>query len=234
MKLRLIFLLALLLPELPMDPFSAGLPCSWLHPLGTDSLGREALLRLLHASTRSCGFASAVALGSISFGLALALLPGAGARSALRALPPLLYLIPLAALWDGMGWLGLALLLALLLGLHLEAPLSARLDAFTESPAWRYGDVMGAGWFHRTRTWAPWFLEQGSTLFPSAWIGVLWGEATIRTLGLGPGPHHDSLGLLLQEELPRLATDPTPLGWGTLLVALGLAAASKMERQEMP
>lgn len=234
MKLRLCCLLALLLPELPMDPFHAGLPCSWLHPLGTDSLGRESLLRLLHAGVRSCGFASAVGLGAIAVGLVLALRPGCGARSALRALPPLLYLIPLAALTESMGWLELGLLLAFLLGLHMEPPLRSRLGQVRQSPAWRYNQVMGAGRLHCARIWSPWILDQGAALFPSAWIGVLWSEATLRTLGLGPGPHHDSLGLLLQEELPRLATDPTSLGWGTLVVSLGLAAASKMERQETP
>jgi peptide/nickel transport system permease protein len=234
MKLRLCFLAALLLPELPLDPFRASLPCSWAHPMGTDPLGREALLRLLHASARSCGFASAVALGAVAFGMALGLRPGNGARSALRMLPPLLYLIPLAALLGDMGWLELGLLLSLLMGLHLEPPLRARLSSFTTGSAWRHGQVLGAGMPHRVRFWAPWFLEQGAAIYPSAWIGALWGEATLRALGLGPGPHHDSLGLLLQEELPRLATNPTPLGWGTLLVSLGLAAASKVERQEHP
>ncbi|MBP1626011.1 MAG: hypothetical protein H6Q00_486 [Holophagaceae bacterium] len=232
MRFRLGFLLALAFPELPLDPFRANLACTWWHPLGTDALGREALLRLLHAAARSCGFASAIALAALSLGLLLALRPGSPARSALRALPPLLYLIPLAARWESAGWIGLGSLLACLLGLHLEAPLRARLGSFIESPAWQYGLVMGAGRVHRIRTWSPWFLEQASTLFPSAWISALWCEATLRALGLGPGPHHDSLGLLLQEELPRLVTDPTPLGWGTLVVALGLAAASKTHRKE--
>jgi len=234
MRLRLAFLLALLMPELPLAPFRAGWPCSWLHPLGTDALGRGALLRLLHASARSFGFASASTLGALALGLVLATRRGTGYRTPLRALPPLLYLIPLAALGDGLGWWGLGLLQAGLLGLHLEPPLRARLGPFLEGPAWRYGEVLGAGRLHRARTWGPWLWDQGAGLFPSAWIGAIWCEATVRTLGLGPGPHHDSLGLLLQEELPRLATDPTPLGWGALFVALGLAAASKIRPQEQP
>ena len=49
MRLRLAFLLALFLPELPLDPLRADLGCSWIHPLGTDALGRDGLLRLLQA-----------------------------------------------------------------------------------------------------------------------------------------------------------------------------------------
>lgn len=234
MIFRVICLLALLLPELPLEPFRSSLPCSWSHPLGTDSLGREGLLRLLHAGARSCGFASAVGLGAIAVGLAMALRPTCGARSALRSIPALLWVIPLAAVREGMGWLELGVLLAVLTGLHLEPPLRARLGPFRQGTAWRYGEVLGASRLHRIRAWAPWFLDQGAALLPSAWIGILWCEATIRALGLGPGPHRDSLGLILQEEIPRLVTDPTPLGWGALLVSLGLAAASKREHKETP
>ena len=55
---------------------------------------------------------------------------------------------------------------------------------------------------------------------------ALWGEATLSALGLGPGPTHDTLGRLLAEELPHLPTDPTPLGWASLLVVLALAFGS--------
>ena len=45
---------------------------AWPHPLGTDDLGRDALVRLLLAATRSLGFASACALLSLGLGLGLA------------------------------------------------------------------------------------------------------------------------------------------------------------------
>ena len=225
MRWRLAFLLALALPDLPLDPFRGDLPASALHPLGTDELGRDALLRLLLAGARSIGFASACAL----LALALALLLGwrgarwRGALSALRSLPPVLFLLPLAAATGGIGATALFLLLGLLLAPHLEPPLRARLDAFRQSPAWAAEQTLGARPASTLRRWAPWGLEQVVTLFPSAWLGALWGEATLSALGLGPGPGHDSLGRLLLEQLPRLATDPTLLGWGALVVVLGLA-----------
>lgn len=228
MKARLLFLAALLLPELPLDPFRAELPCSFQHPLGTDLLGRDGLLRLAHTAFRSLGFASAVAL--LALGLALLLALGEerwkGARSALRLLPPMLLLLPLAALTEGLGWMPLALLLGILIALHLEPPLRVRLDRVRRSPAWFMPRILGASPWHRLRIWTPWAYSEAAPLFVTASLGALWTEATLRLLGLGPPPTRDSFGLLLQEELPRLSTDPTPLGWAALLLVLLLAAST--------
>ncbi len=62
-----------------------------------------------------------------------------------------------------------------------------------------------------------------TALFPSVWLAALWSEATLSVLGLGPGPGRDSLGRLVAEELPHLATDATPLGWAALAMVLALA-----------
>lgn len=236
MKVRLFFLLALLLPELPLDPFRGDLPPSWVHLLGTDVLGRDGLLRLCLAGSRSLGFASAVALLALllASGAALGVERCKGARSALRAIPPLLFLLPLAAAWGGLGWTALGLLLGALLSLQLEPPLRARLDPFRQGPAWAMNRVLGGSRFHQMRIWTPWVADQAASLFPTAWLGALWGEATLRLLGLGPGPQYDSLGLLLNQELPRLATDGTALGWASLFLVLALAglSASKQTSEE--
>ena len=225
MKWRLAFLLALALPDLPLDPFHGGLAASLQHPLGVDELGRDALARLLLAGARSVGFASACAL--LALGLALFLAwrgqRWQGALSALRSLPPVLFLLPLAAATGGVGATTLLLLLGLLLAPHLEPPLRTRLETFRQSPAWASERILGATPASTLRRWAPWGWEQAAGLLPSAWLGALWGEATLSTLGLGPGPDHDSLGRLLLEQLPRLATDPTPLGWAALALVLALA-----------
>lgn len=225
---RLAFLGAYLLPEAPLDPWHGGAGPSLQHPLGLDDLGRDGLLRLALAGARSLGFASLCALLALAVGLAMALggRSWRGALSALRSLPPLLFLLPLAAAFGGLAPLPLALLLGGLLGLHLEPPLRARLEAFRRSPAWLSETLMGAGPGSRFRRWSPWGLDQIAPLFPSAWLGALWGEATLSALGLGPGPAHDSLGRVLAEELPRLATDPSPLGWAALILVLALAWTS--------
>lgn len=225
MRWRLAFLGVLLLPQLALDPFGGGLGASLRHPLGTDDLGRDALLRLALASARSLGFASACAL--LALGLAL-LLVWRGRRylgvwSTLRNLPPLLLLLPLAAALGGLPALPLGLLLALLICPHLEPALRARLEPFRHSPAWAAERTLGATRASTLRRWAPWGWEQAAALFPSAWLSALWGEATLSALGLGPGPTQDSLGRLLAEELPRLGSDPSPLGWAALAMVLGLA-----------
>ena len=232
MRWRCAFLLTLFLPELALDPFNADLPMSWPHLLGTDSLGRDGLLRLLHGGARSFGLASAVALASLVLGLFLALGEDRfrDGRSALRSLPSLLLLIPLAAAFGGFSWASLALFLGALQSLQLEPVLRARLDPFRRGPAWAMNDVLGATAAHRVKTWAPWAFQQATPLFPTAWIAALWGEATLRLLGLGPGPQHDSLGLLLNEELPRLSTDGTPLGIASLVLVLALAWSSSSTR----
>lgn len=236
MKARLAALLALLLPELPLDPLQGGLEACLRHPLGTDALGRDGLLRLAHATARSLGLATAVALAALALALLLAAGRGrfAGARSALRALPALLVLLPLSALGPGTHWMGLAALLAALLALHLEPPLRSRLQVWREGPAWALDRMGGLGGWTRLRHWAPWLKDQAAALLPTAWIEALWGEATLRLLGFGPGPQHDSLGLLLQEELPRLGAGATPLAWASLAVVLGLALASNPRIPETP
>ncbi|BDU70049.1 hypothetical protein GETHOR_21500 [Geothrix oryzae] len=232
MKGRLLFLLALLLPDLPLDPFRGGAAVSFRHPLGLDDLGRDALLRLLLAGARSLGFASACALLALATALLLAWYGrrGRGALSALRSVPPLLFLLPLAAATGGLSLPVLFLVMGLLLAPHLEAPLRMRLEAFRRSPAWAAERVLGASPASTLRRWAPWGLDQAASLFPGAWLGALWGEATLSALGLGPGPGRDSLGRLLSEELPRLTTDPSPLGWAALAAVLGLAWVSVPRR----
>lgn len=234
MKWRCAFLFAFCLPELGLDLFNADQPVGWPHLLGTDALGRDGLLRLLHSGARSFGFASAVALVSLAIGLLLALGEDRfrDGRSALRSLPALLLLIPMGAAFGGLGWLTLALLLAVMQSLQVEPVLRAKLDPFRRGPAWAMNVVLGASAAHRMKTWAPWALQQAMPLFPTAWMAALWGEATLRLLGLGPGPQHDSLGLLLNEELPRLSTDGTALGIASLILVLGLALLSTRDLQE--
>jgi ABC-type dipeptide/oligopeptide/nickel transport system permease subunit len=220
----LVFLPVLWLPELPLDPFQGGAPPDLHHWLGTDLLGRDALRRLLLAAARAGGFASACAMGAL---LLAWLLAGTGSRaqsvlSALRALPALLWLIPLAVLMGGLERTRLAPLVALLLAPHLEAPLRVKAEALRRGPAWAMGRVQGATRTRRLLAWAPWAAQEAALLFPSAWLGALWTETTLAALGLGTGPSSDSFGRLLAEELPDLALGSAS-AWAALLLVLGLA-----------
>lgn len=220
----LLFLPALLMPDLTLDPFQGGVSPGLHHWLGTDLLGRDALERLGLSAARASGFASACAMGAL---LLAWLLTTAGPRvqsalSALRALPALLWLIPLASLVGGLERPLLAPLIALLLAPHLEAPLGVKAEALRRSPAWAMGRIQGATHAQRLLAWTPWAAGEAALLFPSAWLGALWTGVTLSALGLGPGPQSDTFGRLLAEELPRLAQGAAS-AWAALLLVLGLA-----------
>lgn len=220
----LLLLPALLLPELALDPFQGGAPPGLHHWLGTDALGRDALRRLLLTAAQAGGFASLCAMGAFAFAWLLAALPAPAQRalSALRSLPALLWLIPLAALLGGLERARLAPLIALLLAPHLEAPLRVKVAGLRRSPAWAAGRLQGATLLHRLLAWLPWAAGASAPLFPSAWLGALWAEVTLSALGLGPGPQQDSFGRLLAEELPKLVMGSAS-AWAALLIALALA-----------
>lgn len=220
----LLLLPALLVPSLALDPFQGGLGPSLHHWLGTDLLGRDALLRLLLSGAQAGAFASICAVFALALAWLLAM-SRAGtedALSAMRSLPALLWLIPLAAILGALERPLLAPLIALLLAPHLEAPLRVKAEALRRGPAWAIGRIQGAGSFHRLLAWAPWAASESAALFPSAWLGALWTETTLSALGLGPGPETDTFGRLLADQLPRLATG-APSAWAALLLVLVLA-----------
>ncbi len=233
---RLLLLPALLLPELPLALEHAELGPSAVHWLGTDDLGRDGLARLGLAALRSAGFASSVALLALGLGLAFAVLEPRfrPARAALRSVPPLLLLLPLAQAAGGLPWTALGLLLGGLLALHLEAPLAASLEPWLQGPAWLAERTLGASPVSAWRRWLPFLGAKAELQLPGAWLDALWAEAALRLLGLGPGPQHDSLGLLLREQLPRFATGATPLGWAALALVLALAWSLKPAPEAAP
>ncbi len=218
----LLLLPALLLPSLALEPFQGGASPNLHHWLGTDALGRDALLRLLLTGAQAGAYASVCAIGALALAWLLAATGAEEALSAFRSIPALLWLIPLAAILGGLERPLLAPLIILLLAPHLEAPLRVKAEALARSPAWAQGRLHGARSLRRLLSWSPWAAAEAATLFPGAWLAALWTETTLSALGLGPGPQTDTFGRLLTEELPRLAVGAMS-AWAALLLVLVLA-----------
>ncbi len=223
MNLKLLCVFALILPDLSLQPLRAWADPSLIHPLGCDGYGRDGLLRLCLTAFKSMGMATAVALGALGLGGLLALGPTQVLASVARTTPPILVLIPLAAILPALSWPGFMLLLAMLLAPHAEAPLRIRFLPLREGPALPSLTVLGASRWHRSRIWLPWIWKEGRPIFPSLWLGAFYSEVVVRALGLGPGAHEDSLGLLLAQELPSLMSNPTPLSLAAMVTVIGLA-----------
>jgi len=226
-------------PNLP-DLFARYEAPSWSHPLGTDALGRDALLRLLGGARVSLAVGVVTALVAAAIGTAVGLLAawaGGFADAALMrlaetmlALPALPLLLVLAAAdlpWLPGGDIGRIVLVLAIFGWMGVARL-ARAAAITTLalPYVRAARALGAGegrmlWRHVLPALAP-TVAVATAL---AVAGAILAESTLSFLGLGIRPPLASWGNMLANAQEMVLEAPWQAVWPGLCIMAAVAGA---------
>ena len=202
------------LPDL-INRFAAPSPA---HPLGTDDLGRDMLLRLLYGARVSLTVGVAVALAATGLGTALGLLAAwrggwtdrvlSALCDGLMALPGLLLVMILATLSPGETWplfLGLALVLWVENFRVVRTVARGRLMA----PDVEAARLFGFGPVHIVRRHLlPDLLPMLVTLAAFGLATVVVAVSTLSFVGIGLRPPTPELGSMMTELLPHHAEAP--------------------------
>ncbi|WP_443033210.1 ABC transporter permease subunit [Streptomyces sp. AMCC400023] len=194
---------------------------SWVHPLGTDGLGRDVLARLGHGAATTVGTAAAVCALSLLVSLALGFLPrvAAGAADIANALPPVIVGILVAAA-AGPGTGGAALAVALISWPALSAHAAALVQEVRASAFLTAQRAIGASpWWILTRHVLPSVAAPVARHAVLRLPGIALALASLGFLGLGAQPPTPEWGLLLDESRAYVERAP----WAALAPAVALA-----------
>lgn len=193
---------------IPTDGLITALPPSLTHPFGTDPLGRDVLSRVLHGARVSLGIGVASVLLMLGVGGGVGALAGwcGGAidtilmRSVdvLLAIPRLLLLLVVTALWDTLPLTGLVLLLGLTGWYDVARLVRAEVRTLRTRDFILAAQSLGVGawrivWRHVTP-------HLGGTLLVMGTLGIANAialEAGLSFLGLGVQPPQASWGTIL-------------------------------------
>lgn len=202
------------------------------HPMGTDLLGRDLLLRCAQGLRISLLLALAAAAVSTVIGTLVgtlsALLGGLIDKVVMRlvdatnALPHLLLGVVIAALWRGQWWAIVASI-----GLTHWTQVARIVRSEILSIRTREHVVTAISWgATRSQVWASHLLP---AVVPQALIAVIlllphaiWHESALSFLGVGLPPNDPSLGTLLQDARSGILAG----GWWLLLFPAGLLTAA--------
>ncbi|MDF6019691.1 ABC transporter permease subunit [Streptomyces sp. JH34] len=218
-------LVAVVLTGLLRDPLYADAaarlaPPSAVHPLGTDSLGRDVLARLGHGAARTV--LTAVAVGAVT--LLLGLLAGAARAGALtetaNALPAVLAGLVVAGIAGPGAW-GAAVAVAAVAWAPLAAHTSALFAQERAAPHITVALALGAGPWHRLRRHIlpgvlPPVVRHAVLRVPAIALAL----ASLGFLGLGTPAPAPEWGRMLSENMPYAERAP----WAVLAPAAALAA----------
>lgn len=191
----------------PIDPFTVdkpNMPFSWIHPFGTDPLGRDVWSQLIWGCRMSMLVAVCSALGIIGIGLIIGLC-AALSRSIIdnilmRFTDIILYIpkLPLLiflALILGRGFVNIVIVLSLTMWPQTARIIRAEVLSIKQRPFVDSARVVGAGTIQIIRLILPHILP---LILASFVIQTMWAiiyEASIGFLGLG---------------------DPSVMSWGTM------------------
>ncbi|MEW5834435.1 MAG: ABC transporter permease [Pseudomonadota bacterium] len=197
-----------LAPGDPREPRGAPFqPPGASHWLGTDDLGRDLVVALIHGGQASLLTGAVVTAGAALLGVAVGVTAGMAAPSADRMLVrvmdlsqivPRFFLALLVSAWLGPGWLHLAAILALTGWAPLARLVRAETRSLRQAPFVDAARLLGAGplsiaWRHMVPNMLPLVWPQLPLVFASA----LLIEAGLCFLGAGD-PNRLSWGILIQ------------------------------------
>jgi ABC-type dipeptide/oligopeptide/nickel transport system permease subunit len=223
--LALLCLVALCAPLItPYDPARQldiiGLkdqPPSWAHWFGTDPFGRDVLSRVLFGGRVSLGIAVLAAFAATTVGVAYGALAGAadGATDDIMmrlvdvclALPRILVLLAVIALWGHVSVFTLVLLLGLTGWFTLSRMVRAEVRSIRQREYVTAARALGAS--RREVTLRHVLPNLASTVITWATLDVgqvILLEAGLSFLGLGVQPPTPSWGNIMQDGADRLAT----------------------------
>lgn len=202
------------------------------HPMGTDLLGRDLLVRCAQGIRASLVIAAAAAVMSTVIGIVVGSLSAAVGGwtdrfvmrvvDATNALPHLLLGVVIVSLWRGQWWaivvsIGLTHWTQVARIVRSEL-LSVRTREHVRAPV-----VFGAS---RVQVWSTHLLP---AIVPQAMIAVvlllphaIWHESSLSFLGVGLQPNDPSLGTLLQDARSGILAG----GWWLLLFPASLLTAT--------
>jgi peptide/nickel transport system permease protein len=248
---------------LGQDPFTPDLfsryrPASAANPLGTDELGRDMLLRLLHGARVSLTVGIAVALGATGLGTAIGLLAawrGGWADAALMrfadgllSLPTLPLLVVLAAVDTGRFGLPrgeaasdiLRIVAILTLFGWVGVARLTRAAALTQLGLDYVAAARTAGAGEARvllRHVLPNILGPVTVATALAVAGAILAESTLSFLGLGIQPPAPSWGNMLSNAQEMVFNAPMAAVWPGLMILLAVAGCTLVAdgvRRRMP
>ncbi len=198
---------------------SATLSPSLLHPFGTDFFSRDVLSRVLHGARWSLGVAGVSVLLLVVVGTLVGVTAGmaGGATDGVLmrfvdaglAMPRILLLLVIAALWGNLSFLYLATLLGLTSWFGLSRIVRAEVLSLRQQPFVTAAEALGTGrWRLITNHLLP-NLAAPITVTAALGVGhIVLMEASLSYLGVGAPPPDPGWGNIIRESTEVILTAP--------------------------
>ena len=198
---------------------SATLSPSLLHPFGTDFFSRDVLSRVLHGARWSLGVAGVSVLLLVVVGTLVGVTAGmaGGATDGVLmrvvdaglAMPRILLLLVIAALWGNLSFLYLATLLGLTSWFGLSRIVRAEVLSLRQQPFVTAAEALGTGrWRLITNHLLP-NLAAPITVTAALGVGhIVLMEASLSYLGVGAPPPDPGWGNIIRDSTDVILTAP--------------------------